>query len=1182
MDPKLFKKILSDNPSEEEYVYWKKMMHVFIEKAKIEKHDYLSTLFLLCGAGSYSHISDCTSFEKAVEILDKRYVKTSSAIMQRYSLLKRQQRENESLEDYMNELKCLSRKCSITPLTKAEATEQLLSDAFIIGLKSPTLRQRLLESTNSSLDHLYKLALTFEQAEKETLIISRENRNMINAEVKELSAIRRNCMWCGKSPRHDRQNCPAKNSVCAKCGKNGHWANSCLSKRIFSNKSTSSSAIQMYPQGHIHDNTETDGENSIMSVLAGTSGDKIPLKVHAKINGIDIQTLIDTGSDMTIISSKFLISNNLSYTTYQQQLRLADKSVCQIIGKFYGSLTLENHTYNSTIFVMKDMVTPLIIGMDILKMHDKVIISMGGNQPPLSLCLGLQSMKCQPFELLPGIDTSKLKPIATPNRSAGRDENFVKCEIERLLKEGIICESQSPWRAQCFVAKQNKPRLVIDYSQTINIHSPIDSYPIPDVQDLLHKVGKNKIFSKVDLKSAYHQIPLRKCDQSLTAFQACGRLFEFTKLPFGCTNAVPIFQRTMDRFIDENDLKETYAYLDDIIIGGKDKSEHDDNLKYFMKAASECGMTINTDKCQFGQESISFLGHFITNGTLKPDPERFKSLLEFPLPSTVKQLNRLVGLFAYYAKWIPKCSEIIKPLTEAKSSLAAKESLPQQAIDAIEKLKDLLIRSSLSIPDQTKNMTLETDASDIALGASLTQDGRPVAFFSRVLSQTEKHYPVMEKEAAAIVESCKRWRHLLHMVPQFMILTDQKAVSFLFDTQHKSKIKNEKIIRWRNELSDLRFNISHKPGSENIAADALSRCGSIKDEKCLETLHSRLGHPGITRFTHYCRSKNLPYTVSEIRTLTNSCQICQELKPKFYKPPMGKLIHASRPWERLSIDFIGPMPSNTQNKYLLTIVDEYSRFPFAYPCSRITSDVVIKHLLDLFSVFGCPSSVHSDRGSQFESREFKNFLLNNGIIKTHTTPYRPQANGQCERVNGLIQRTLSLHLKTHGFHENQWEKVLPTALSSIRTLLCTATNSTPHDRLLNFQRSSTVGISLPDFLLQEGNIILYKNHIRNKGDPLVKKCKLIEILSPYFAKIQLPNGKEDVVSTRHLAPSTQNEWTEDDESDIDDVLENQQESYEQDQNDQPQQINNNDTIDTHSPCSSSGRKLLQPVRYGFS
>ena len=195
----------------------------------------------------------------------------------------------------------------------------------------------------------------------------------------------------------------------------------------------------------------------------------------------------------------------------------------------------------------------------------------------------------------------------------------------------------------------------------------------------------------------------------------------------------------------------------------------------------------------------------------------------------------------------------------------------------------------------------------------------------------------------------------------------------------------------------------------------------------------------VTLEYHVCHisseQKNLPFSVKDVKNVCKSCQVCAEIKPRFYEKPKEKLIKAMRPRERISIDFKGSLDG--RNKYILFVINEFSRYPFAFPCHGITTATVILYLTTLFCVFGFPSYVHSDRGSSFMSKELQEYLTTRGIATSRSTPYHPTGNSQCERINQTVWKTVKLFLGNYELPQKAWESVLPEALHSVQSLLCT-------------------------------------------------------------------------------------------------------------------------------------------------
>ena len=566
------------------------------------------------------------------------------------------------------------------------------------------------------------------------------------------------------------------------------------------------------------------------------------------------------------------------------------------------------------------------------------------------------------------------------------------------------------------------------------------------------------------------------------------------------------------KFVKDNHLKAVFPYIDNITICGKDQDDHDTNLKLFQEAAQRANLKFNDSKSVFSTQRLPLLGYIIENGCISPDPERLRPLLELPLPQNSKSLNRCLGLFSYYSQWVPNFSDRIKSITGCTSF-----PLSSEAEQAFEDLKSIIAKAAVSAIDESVPFEVETDASDVAIAATLNQKGRPVAFFSRTLQGSELKHSAIEKEAQAIVESIRHWRHFL-TGSHFTLKTDQKSVSYMFNQRHQGKIKNDKIMRWRLELSCYSFDIVYRPGKENVAPDTFSRatCASSANDS-LYKLHDSLCHPGITRFWHFIRAKNLPYSLEDAKRTVNTCPICHECKPAFHHTESARLIKATQPFERINIDFKGPLPTNNKNKYFLNVVDEYSRFPFVFPCPDVSTPTVIKCLTSLFSLLGMPAYVHSDRGASFMSQELREFLTSKGVATSRTTSYNPTCNGQVERYNGTVWRGITMSLKSKNLRTEQWQLVLPDVLHSIRSLLCTATNETPHERFMNFSRHSSTGSSTPSWLAEPGPVYV-KRHVRHsKFDPLVEKADVLQA-NPHYAHIRYPDGRETTVSTKHLAP----------------------------------------------------------------
>ena len=285
------------------------------------------------------------------------------------------------------------------------------------------------------------------------------------------------------------------------------------------------------------------------------------------------------------------------------------------------------------------MLIDVILGQVFMFKHQIVNIHLGGPLPTLHLG-ALDAVKTStPVRLFQHLK-SECPPIASKSRRYSRSDSvFISYEVKRLFKEGLIEPSNSPWRAQPLVVTQenHKRRMVIDYNKTVNKYTLLDAYPLPRMRDVVQNVARYKVYSTLDLTSAYHQVELPPQDRLYTAFEADGALWQWKRIPFGLTNAVPCFQRIIDDIIKSNNCKGTFAYLDNITVGGTTQQEHDVNLNRFLAVAKNHNLTFNESKCIYNTDTIDLLGYRIKNGTLQSDPARVKTLQDLPSPNNRKE-----------------------------------------------------------------------------------------------------------------------------------------------------------------------------------------------------------------------------------------------------------------------------------------------------------------------------------------------------------------------------------------------------------------------------------------------------------------------------------------------------------------------------------------------------------------
>ena len=417
------------------------------------------------------------------------------------------------------------------------------------------------------------------------------------------------------------------------------------------------------------------------------------------------------------------------------------------------------------------------------------------------------------------IPTRNSKPIRVPPRRIPvHYKEEVQQQIAEMLQQGIIQESSSPWLAPCvFVPKRNgELRICIDYRE-LNKRTEKNSYPLPLPDEVQDHLGNAQVFTKLDCRKGFWQVPITPEDQAKTAFSpgpGMG-LFEFLRLPFGLTGSPGTFQRLMDRVL--RGLPFAMVYVDDILVYSSDERSHKQHLRQVFQRLVDYGLTLHGEKCAIGVQEVSYLGHTFTKHGMIPDPSKVKAIQNWPTPSSVTEVQRFLGLASYYRRYIKNFANIASPLYHlTNKGVTFQWTNPCQ--EAFTTLKICLISQPiLKCPDFSLPFTLYTDASDSGLGAVLQQGPNVIAYSSRSLKPAEKNYSVIEKECLALVYAIKYFKHYL-LGHCFTVYTDHNPLQWLSAQKMEGKLS-----RWALQLQEFEFKILYRRGTHNANADALSR-----------------------------------------------------------------------------------------------------------------------------------------------------------------------------------------------------------------------------------------------------------------------------------------------------------------------------------------------------------------------
>ena len=815
--------------------------YVVVAGLQNETPEYLRALFLhTLGAEGLTifnglELADDATVDQIIVAMDTHFIGNTNEIYERFVFNKRDQKEGESFDDYINSLRQLIKTCNFTH----DMSDSLLRDRIVLGIKSSATRQELIQDPKLTLQTCIEKCRSMEATEEQMKAMGENETEKAHAvkykkkregkTEKKFQDEIRDCKFCGTSHRMKKEVCPAWGKKCEECGLENHSRKMCFKlKRKNRKKNKSVHAVD--------DDSSSDDEYALAVekddeyVLA--AGDKI-IKAKMQIDGRKIICQVDSGASVNVISAKHV--DNTKITETKTTLNVYNGNVIKALGK--TSLDILNPKTDESmkadfIVVKEDLIT--LIGKNTSESMKLITVNYDNfsvakvqhesiSSDPLKIFADVFAEEQGSLEGVAHLETDPtVTPVISPSaRIPLAMKNKVKDELDRLEKADIITKVDEPtsWCSRMLVAtkKSGKLRVCID-PRPLNKALKRERYPIPTMDDILPQLTKSKFFSKLDLSNAYWHVRLDEDSSKLTTFQTPYGRYRWKRLPFGTSVSSEIFQKRLDQALEG--LEGVIGVSDDIIVHGETEEEHDRNLMNLLKLCRKIGLRLNRGKAEIKKKEITFLGHLITSDGLKIDPEKLEAVKKMPKPEDVEGVRRFCGFVNYLAKFLPKLSDILEPIRQL-----TRDDVPwiwAAAQDqAFKKVQQLVTEAPvLAFYDPSKELLIQCDASQSGLGAVLLQNGKPLAYSSRALTPTEKNYAQIEKELLAIVFSVEKW-HQYAFGRHVFIQSDHKPLETIFNKPLSSAPRRLQGMMLRLQGYDL--TVKYTRGKDLVLADTLSR-----------------------------------------------------------------------------------------------------------------------------------------------------------------------------------------------------------------------------------------------------------------------------------------------------------------------------------------------------------------------
>lgn len=1024
-------------------------------------------------------------------------------------------RQKKNLAEYVTEFMNLMNQID-------HMSEQDRIHYFIRGLCQKT-RSEVGYSCPQSLNHAIELAQNFDS-----------NFFSSQASTTEPMDI---CFANSTAPRKGYSK--SSKLFCRYCKKSGHVIEECRKKKSksYDMKSEINQTSLYYP------------------------GDPL-IKIRVSINGTEVSALVDTGANNSFISPKTALKCHLPVEESDATVTVANGKSEKVIGITKPTTVAHKHVSTSLPLVVITTKHDILLGMDFLTAvranidvakkeiyfspslilnvettesdyqqsiedelyldnlwplekdhctlksdnylnlsnddHNRLVSLLSKNEDLFAA--DINDLSCCSLKKHKIITDDQEPLFIYPYRKSMKERQIIQEEVQKMLKAGIIRESNSPWSSPITLVP--KPdgtwRFCTDY-RALNKRTTHDRFPMPRIDDVFDRLSGSKWFSKLDLKSGYWQIALDEESIPKSAFSTPDGHYEYLRMPFGMKNAPAEFSRIMQQVLGK--FKFVQIYLDDITIHSKSFDEHLSHIESVFNELRKANLKLNKSKCQFALSEISLLGHIVSGKGIAVLREKQDAILGLKEPKSLKDVQRFLGMTGYYRKFIKGYAGISKPLYQLlKNDYPWRWDADEQ--QAFMTLKHALVSPDiLRLPDLSKPFKLYTDASGHALGAVLAQvddDNNEYVcqYESRLLKGAEVNYGISEKECLGIVWAIRKFRPYLYG-NKFQVITDHSSLKWLMTIKEPTG----RLARWSLYLQEYEFDIVHRKGTSHTNVDLLSRpilevnasskvLDPYKDEKLLNDLrcsndaasqdylidgdniywidgqerqkkllipplHDRraliekahlLGHfKTDATLKRIVEQYYWPGMDDDVDEYIKSCLPCTRHSPTRQLEHPMKSLNITGVLDRVGIDCVFGLPITKEGfKGIVVFTDYLSKYPFVKPIKTKSAEEIAMYLMEFISLFGPPKVLLSDQGTEFTNKILNEFYRLYGIEHKVTSAYNPRTNGQTERFNQTFVQCIKKHAEDQPERWNEW---IPYVIFSYVTKCHSSSGHTPYELL---------------------------------------------------------------------------------------------------------------------------------------